>query len=117
MKAVVKNVVREEHPRTDSVSGVGVSTQVIAIEVDYLHDNGDLYCSQRYAYLPEELQDLTIFDRQAYAFQVEIDEAVRQTQAKNEEVARLRPVDDKVASLRNHFKLNLGDQIPINDRM
>jgi len=118
MKAVVKNIVREEHPWPDNVSGATVPVDVIAVEVDFLADSGELFASQRYAFHPDQLgDDLGIFDRQAAAMQTDIDHAVVVAQQRAEEGARHAPVDARVGDLRRHFGVSLGDAVAINDRL
>lgn len=115
MRAIVKDITRAEHPRFDSVSGASVATPVIEFAVEYRHDNGDLHSVQRYAFLPEEFQDATVFNRQAEIMQREIDDAIRTAQQRDEAIAVIKPVDDKVAALRQSFKLDLGEKLPLND--
>lgn len=115
MKAVIKDIIKEENPRLDTVSGASVPTPVVVVEVEYYHDSGELHSSSRHAFLPEEITDLSIFDRQAEIMQRDIEDAKRQTVVQQEYDERHKPADDKVAELRKHFKLDFADQVPLGE--
>lgn len=116
MKAVVKDIVKEENPRLDTVSGASVPTPVVVVEVEYYQDDGVLHSSARHAFLPEEISDLSIFDRQAEIMQRDIEDAKRQTAVQDAYTVAHKPADDKVAELRKHLNLTFADNVPLGDQ-
>jgi hypothetical protein len=105
MKATVKSIDKAEQ------GGV----PVVEVEVDYTQDDGTFHSTQRYAFTPDQLEDTAIFDRQAFSMQNQIDDAIVTAAEKVRVAAINKPVDDKVSTLRNHFKLEFKEQVPMND--
>jgi hypothetical protein len=105
MKAVVKSIDKAEQ------GGV----PVVEVAVDYTQDDGAFHSTQRYAFTPDQLEDMTIFDRQAFSMQNQIEDAIAVAAEKEKVKAINKPVEDKVSALRNHFKLDFAEQIPMND--
>jgi|ERR1017187_1874 hypothetical protein len=103
MKAVVKEITKAHHG----------GKPVIEIDVEYQREDGSWYSSQRYAY--EETPDMTLFDQQARSLQNDLDDAVEVAAIREQVAAIEKPVDDQITALRNHFKLDFAEQIPVND--
>lgn len=101
----MKSVVRD-------VSKVGSMVEVL---VGFQTDAGEFHSEQRYAFPPESLEDVTIFDQQARAMQIEIDNKIEVAAEKERQALIDKPIEDKISELRQHFKLNLAEQIPLNE--
>lgn len=114
MKAVIKNVLKETNPRLNPENGQTVDTPVVVVEVEYQSDDGAFHSAARHAFLPDEV-DPAVFDRQAEVMQRDIDDAARRERERLELAAVHAPVDNKIDELKNHFKLNFTDAVPLGD--
>ena len=116
MKAVIKDVRKEVHPRlTEEELN---HTPVVVVEVDYVDDAGKVVHKANHSFLPEQIDKdtHTLFDRQAEIMQRDVEDRERREKAAALVTAEHAPADEKVDLLRKQFSLEFSEKIPLEDK-
>ena len=110
MKAVIKKLTKNSLPHP--VSGEP-ALHVIA-EVDFTDDAGNIVHTQQYGHLPEQV-DPEYYQRQADVMQQDLDLTAKWAAEAERKAANEKAADEAIAAIRQHYKLNFHEEVPIND--